>query len=319
MMYHYVRRHDPSLDRGIHGLSPAAFTDQLGGLCRELEPIEWSDLCAWMRGEGSIPDRCFLLTFDDGLSDHIENVLPILEAWHLHGVFFVPGVVLTSPRMLPAHAVHLLMAALGEADFERELLDAVKRQGNGDDPYALFAVEDAEKLYHYESPSCARLKYLLTVALPLEVRNSVVASLFERHVGSSTEWSHRWYLGREDLATMQSLGHTIGGHGFDHDPYTRLALPDRIADLRCVADALREVLGPGARPFSYPFGRVDPKTTQACRNAGFAGAFTTEAHWIAQDGDVMRLPRIDTIHVTSVLTEAIGNNAQRPPRGAAAT
>jgi peptidoglycan/xylan/chitin deacetylase (PgdA/CDA1 family) len=302
-MYHYVRNRDLPIYDGVCGLTPEEFGAQLDRLCRLLEPVDWPTLYAWMQGRRSIPRRCFLLTFDDGLADHARTVLPILEARRLRGAFFVPGAVLASRRMLPAHAIHLLFSRLGDAAFQRELRNELARRSGGTDWLASVDAKAAETMYHYESPARARLKYLLTVVLPIELRNAVVDALFERHIGSITRWSRHCYLSWDDLTEMESLGHTIGGHGFSHEPYLRLAPTQRREDMRRVANVLRDGLGADIRPFSYPYGSFDADTIAVCREAGFVHAFTTESQWTTRGCDPLQFPRVDTIHVDNVLRE----------------
>lgn len=303
VMYHYVRDHDAARAYDFPCINPIDFGRQVDRLCEQREPIDWPTLYAWRQGRKSIPRRCFLLTFDDGLADHAQVVLPILERRGIHGVFFVPGAMLATQRMLAAHAVHLLLATLGEKALEREVEKELSIQSPDTDWAASIREPNAAALYHYESPQRARLKYGLTVALPIALRNRIVDTLFERRIGSSRRWARTWYLGWDDLTNMQSAGHTIGGHGFRHEPYQRLTPRETATDIERVAEILRDGLGPGIRPFSYPYGSFMDETCTACRAAGFAHAFTTERRSIATDCEVMRLPRIDTIYVTDVLNE----------------
>ncbi|UCE62356.1 MAG: polysaccharide deacetylase family protein [Phycisphaerales bacterium] len=286
-------------------MTGSEFTRQLDLLRETLTPIDWPSLYAWAQGRADIPERCFLLTFDDGLADHARNVVPILEDRDLRGVFFVPGRILTSHRMLPAHAVHLLLAAIGEERLLDELDDYLK--SHGDEARGVDSLDPAavNSMYHYETPVRANLKYLLTMALPNDLRNAAVDTLFERHVGASARWSRHWYLGWDDLVRMQSRGHTIGGHGFSHEPYIQLTPSQRDCDVHREAAVLRDGLGVDIRPFSYPFGRHDDAISAACRAAGFAHAFTTEQSWVTRDSDTMRLPRVDTINVAQVLAEEV--------------
>lgn len=305
VIYHYVRDKELPVHEGVGGLTPEQFSAQLDRLCSVAEPIDWPTFYAWTQDRRSIPRRSFLLTFDDGLADHARTVLPILQERGLRGVFFVPGVVLTSQVMLPAHATHLLLSRLGEAAFDRELADELAKHTRKRDWLASVDVETAETLYHYESSTRARLKYLLTISLPIELRNAVVGALFERCIGSSARWSRHWYLSWDDLTEMESLGHTIGGHGYVHEPYPRLTATQRREDMSRVARVLRDGLGADIRPFSYPYGRFDDQTASVCRESGFVHAFTTESCWVARACDPLRLPRVDTIHVNTVLKEEL--------------
>ena len=314
VMYHYVHDTEPVTAEGVGSLTTREFKDQLDQLCRVAEPINWPWLFAWMEGRSELPERCFLLTFDDGLADHARIVAPILMERGLRGVFFVPGAVLTSQRMLPAHATHLLLSTLGVERFEQELLHHLaERQDHG-----ITADEDADvdwsarvdeaaaqTMYDYETPQRAWVKYLLTAVLPIELRNAALEALFEQHVGSMQRWAGEWYMGWDELVYLHSVGHTIGAHGYGHEPYLRLTPAQRRQDLRRIAAVLRGGLGADIRPFSYPYGSFDDDTCAACRETGFAHAFTTQRQWIDSDSDTHCLPRIDTIHVGKVLEEEL--------------
>ncbi len=308
VMYHYV--HDEELlprtptDRPLTGmvaLETAQFIEQVACLSRDMEPIDWPTLYAWIQGRGSIPHRSFLLTFDDGLADHARAVRPVLDAAGIRGTFFVPGAVLASHRLLPAHAVHLLLSVLDDATFERELFGFLAEWSpEGEWEEAVDPVA-AERMYHYETPERARLKYLLTIVLPIKLRNAAVQRLFENHVGSAARWARRWYLGWDDLVDMQARGHTIGGHGFSHEPYLRLSSAARRDDMRRSFAMLQTGLGSCIRPFSYPFGSHDADVASVCRNAGFVHGFTTRQGWVSGAPDTHSLPRVDTIDVDAVL------------------
>ena len=141
------------------------------------------------------------------------------------------------------------------------------------------------------------------MTLPIDLRRAAVKFLFDHHVGSTVRWARTWYLGWDDVVKLQTLGHTVGGHGHDHEPYSRLTPPGRRQDANRVASLIRAGIGAGIRPFSYPYGDCDEDTATVCREAGFAHGFTTQRGWITCDRDPLRLPRVDTIDVDAVLDE----------------
>ena len=301
VMYHYISDRNPSLSRGFQALSIAGFRAQLDDLCRHMEPTDWPSFYGWMQGRVDLPKRCFLLTFDDGLSSHARFVLPVLQALGLRGVFFVPTSVLTHEHLLSAHAVHILLSRLGDEGLREALLAALHAHDASVDWPSAMHTDAALALYHYESENRARLKYFLNVTLPINLRQPMIESLFEEYVGSRKRWSRDWYLGWENLVEMQALGHSIGGHGNSHEPLTCLTPAQGRADIRQTARVLNDGLGPDIRPFSYPLGRYDESTMAFCREAGFAAFFTTEPHWIRSGADARRLPRVDAINVTAAL------------------
>ncbi|MFQ5413643.1 MAG: polysaccharide deacetylase family protein [Phycisphaerae bacterium] len=303
IMYHYVLDERRDAGSGICGRTAPDFRRQLDRLCDTAEAIDWASMYAWLQGRGSMPKRSFLLTFDDGLAGHARVVAPILKERGIRAVFFVCGDVLVRQRLLPVHAVHLLMGTLGEDGFRDALLARLAEEDPSLDWAASVDPAAADRMYHYETPDRARLKYLLAVTLPAALRDHVVDALFEQHVGSATRWAKEWYLNWDDLTDLEAMGHTVGGHGQCHEPCTRLG-PERLRqDMTSVAAVLSGGLGPDLRPFAYPYGRCSDEVCTQCRRAGFVQAFTTERGWITAGSDPMRLPRVDTIDVETVLDE----------------
>jgi peptidoglycan/xylan/chitin deacetylase (PgdA/CDA1 family) len=300
IMYHYVRDRADGAESDIRGLDVASFTEQIDSLGRTLEPIDWPTFVAWRTGRRSIPQRSFLLTFDDGLSDHADVVAPILESRGLHGVFFVQSSVLVDQSMVTAHQIHLLLCKMDAAT----LLDLVRRRAPSNGTAApkdrLIALE-AKKRYSYETPERADLKHYLTHVLPVEARNTIVADLFAEHVGDPHEYARRWYMDWDQLSQMQRAGHTIGGHGHSHEPYDRLTVSQQAADMARCSAVLRDGLGREARPFSYPYGVLDEDIARRCAFAGFVNGFTTQRGWIGAFDDAHRLRRVDTIHADAVV------------------
>lgn len=304
VMYHYVFGAEQCLltpGEPIGGLSAIEFERQLDELCRNLEPLSWGMLVSARRNGTPLPPRSFLLTFDDGLRCHASVVAPILARRRLRGVFFVPGRCLDEEHLLPAHALHILLWRVGECVLLAELDDYLKRHGGANEQLEQVDHTIVERVYHYETPDRATLKYMLNVHLPLPVRNALIATLFNKHIGSPARWAREWYLGWEELEELQAAGHTIGGHGYSHEPLATLTPHEQREDVYRCAQTLREGLGHDARPFTYPFGSFDDDAIHACRSAGFINAFTTERRWLTIHDGAFSLPRIDTIDVQNEL------------------
>jgi peptidoglycan/xylan/chitin deacetylase (PgdA/CDA1 family) len=318
VMYHYVRPRDPLMSDGVVGLTPAAFETQLDRLCRFMEPIDWPTLFAWSEGRMVIPSRCFLLTFDDGLKDHAAQVAPILDRRGIRGTFFVAGQALSEYRLICGHAVHLLLGRLGTERLSAELSRYLESRYAGEDWVGVADERAAVALYAYETPERARLKYLLHMVLPGPVRREALAALFEAHVGSPRRWAKAWYLSWEELAELQHAGHTIGGHGFSHEPLARLSASEQRTDLVRAAAVLNDGLGRDIRPVSYPFGRYDDHTMAASREAGFVHGFTTERAMIDHASSPFTLPRVDTIHVEEAI-QTFGLDELTPKTAAASS
>ncbi len=296
VMYHYVGNYDDH--PGIHAVSDGDFAGQVDALSKTMEPIDWPALYAWTQGKGKIPDRCFLLTFDDGLLGQEGHATTVLEERGIRGTFLVPGRVLMEPRvLLAAHAVHLLLSKVDADELEHEIVNRVP---------APLLVAGAATMWHYEPrPVVARIKYLLTVVLPRDPRETLIRELFRKHIGSMEDYALRWYMNVSDLRRMQAAGHTIGGHGFSHEPYGGMTQTEQLDDMMDSHAILSSKLD-GVytrnrplypRPFSYPYGQYKGGAERACRTAGFATAFTTERRCADDTCGPYRLPRVDAMYL----------------------
>jgi peptidoglycan/xylan/chitin deacetylase (PgdA/CDA1 family) len=246
-----------------------------------------------------------LLTFDDGVADHAEVVAPILDQRGLSGVFFVSGSALVGGRVDAAHQIHRLQAILGDDEFDRAVEAWLARNDPSTRWFDEIDMAIARSVYHYETSSRAATKYLLSFSLPIPLRNEMLDALLRQYLGDPRQLATEWYLRPEDLRRMQSDGHTIGGHGFTHEPLERLSAAERRRDIRQSHDMLRLVLGEAERPFSFPYGSFDEQIVDECQAEGFAAAFTTQVGWIGQRDDEGCLNRVDTIKVEEFVGEEI--------------
>ncbi len=72
---------------------PAAFQAQLEGLMDAgLTPVSFEHLVAAVEGWADLPDKAFVVSFDDGWLDQLDGALPVLQELRVPAVFFVlPG------------------------------------------------------------------------------------------------------------------------------------------------------------------------------------------------------------------------------------
>jgi len=296
LMYHYVADLTGGTYKGQRGLSPEEFESQVIALKKHFDPITWEQFRS-QRARGRVADRpAVMFSFDDGLACQAGVAAPILERHGVRGVFLVPGAVLLGGRLLDAHRVHLLLNGLALGG--ESLLGAVKDQlAAGDlvnDWWSRLDPVKAAKAYAHETcQSRQLLKYLLNFVLPSQLRGRILDRLLADHGVNEQEWAARWYGPRDAWKKLQDKGHTVGGHGFAHEPLAELSPEAQERDLTASHDALKDLLGPGERPMSYPFGSYDANTTVLARRAGFEAAMTTVEGLNDMSTDMYQLRRVD--------------------------
>ena len=86
---------------------------------------------------------------------------------------------------------------------------------------------------------------------------------------------------------------SVGAHGFEHRPLTKMTTGDAERDLRRSRDALHEILQHDVSTMSYPFGLVNQDVRDAASRAGFTKAACSKWGFNHQDTDPLMLRRID--------------------------
>ena len=113
VMYHYVRDLEHSRYPRIKGLSVEGFRNQLAHIESRYTPISADDLLeAVVFPHRSLPENAILLTFDDGYSDHYENVLPLLKEGGMKACFFPMAKAILEHRVLDVNKIQFILAAV---------------------------------------------------------------------------------------------------------------------------------------------------------------------------------------------------------------
>lgn len=296
IMYHYVRPIAGSEWSGLKGRETVEFRGQLDWLRKNRTIVAMEDVvAAWNHG-ATLPDDAALLTFDDGLRDHHDIVLPILEAEGVSAAFFPPSGPLVDSRVLDVHRIQFVLAAGADpVILARELDELIIARGLGD--VAALRARFARPS-RWDPAETVYVKRVLQRGLPAAARRDLTGDLFARFVSSDeTGFAAELYCGAEELRNLHEAGMHLGSHTHSHGWLTDL-------EAETVRDELLRSLGPlreaGVRTedgwtLSYPYGGFDEVTVAVARGLGChlaVGMEVREAE-VATD-DPLRLPRLNT-------------------------
>ena len=266
-MYHYVREAETTPAVGYRGLDPATFDAQLDAIARVATPVGWAAVDAAVGGGPSLPPDAVLLTFDDGLRDHHDVVLPRLAARGFPAIFFVLARD-TTGGLTVGHRLHVLLGTRSAAALREEV---VARLGVADRRrYA--ALEAAMR---EAGPSDADDVWKRPLQRELApVAGPILRELVEGSIGPEADLAAALYLDAAQRVELISAGMTLGGHGADHVWLDHLGPAAVEREVRRSAELLAKH-GPGPWPFAYPYGGVPRGAGTLLRRHGFGAAFTT--------------------------------------------
>jgi peptidoglycan/xylan/chitin deacetylase (PgdA/CDA1 family) len=304
VMYHYIRDLRNTSFPRIKGMLTSDFQEQVTALRSQYEMATLESALAFLQGVYSPPRDLCLLTFDDGLKDHYLEVTPILVDFDIQGVFFIITSCLQEHCIAPVHMNHFLMAALDFNFYKQAFLERLSEFDHDVHIYSQIDNITAQHTYCWDTPEVATFKYFFNFILNSDIRDQVVKTLFEEHIGDERSFSQTLYLSWEEARQMQTAKMLFGGHSHQHKPLATLCDTELSWDLSTCQELLTEHLRPqDLWPFSYPYGKQDSFNDTAVRQLkrlGFNCSFGTEVDVNLPGRDLFTLHRIDC---NNVLTE----------------
>ena len=288
VMYHYVRD-----DARVHARTIAELEAELDHVAEHYTAVRLEDVVT-----GGWPENACLLTFDDGLVEHLDVVAPALERRGLTGVFCPPGRAVVERRPLDVQRTQFLLAATPDHEALGRRILAV-----ADDPDRLWAENTPQ--HRYDAPSTVFVKRALQEGLPDGQREELLETLFHEYVTVDDEaFAASLYLTLDGCRELVRRGHEVIGHGWQH---RRLGLLDEAAqrvELERTRDFVEDVGGTWA--LCYPYGGRNETTLRLLRELRCAAALTTDPRRATPADSLLELPRIDTNDLQLEVVELAG-------------
>jgi peptidoglycan/xylan/chitin deacetylase (PgdA/CDA1 family) len=277
VMYHYVRPSAPGLPYFPY-LRLADFERQLDHFEQSYGFVDRMSFLAWVDG-GPFP-RGVLLTFDDGLRDHIDFVLPVLKARGLFGLFYVSSGPALTGGILDVHKVHLALGRIGpEAalDWLKSHAPDLLENGKGVAAASTYAHQNADETTKY-------LKWLFNWRLSAEERMGPLDRLFEHaFAGAPPAWQDI-YLDADSVRALSEAGMGVGPHGHTHDLSIRLSPARQRQEIALSCAFVEENGGSRDWGYCYPYGSraaFSEETERVVAESGCPFAFAAEPGDIA--------------------------------------
>jgi peptidoglycan/xylan/chitin deacetylase (PgdA/CDA1 family) len=301
VMYHYVRDTSRTPWPKIRALRTDDFKRQVDAMTEQFEMATLESALEFLEGRFMPKRPMCLLTFDDGLKDHLANVMPILLETGVQGVFLLPTGALEERRVASVHKNHFLLASLSFDKYCQEFADRLVEE----DPGMSLDVSESEvrHVYRWDPIPVATLKYIINFRARPAVIARILDGLFAEHVCEERAFASDFYLTWDDARQMQAAGMVMGGHSHQHLSLTGLSQDELWCDLTRCVEIMRARLGAQlAWPFSYPFGAHDDLIVEHIRQLGFDCAFTTVQGPNAVDTGLFRIRRVDPKDVSPLCT-----------------
>jgi peptidoglycan/xylan/chitin deacetylase (PgdA/CDA1 family) len=294
IMYHYVREAPSRLPyfRYLHVEDFARQLDWFAENHRFVTRDEFDDACR----TGDAPDGV-VLTFDDGLVDHYECVLPLLKERGLFGIFYICSAPVERRKLLDVHRIHLILGRLGGEAAMQRLQRHLRDEMLGDAQRTEF--REATYRNQVNDDATTTFKRMLNYWISYEYREAVLDALFEEEFGDQGEIAEAFYLSPAQIREMDAAGMIMGSHGANHFLFSKLSIERQREEIAESFQYLSRVLGKPVTTFCYPYGgshAFTPDTVSLLEEAGTLFSFDVNPRDITaedlRDGR-QALPRYD--------------------------
>jgi peptidoglycan/xylan/chitin deacetylase (PgdA/CDA1 family) len=213
--------------------SVGEFNADLEFLLRRYKPVAISDLLDHVTGRHDLPERAFLLTFDDGFREMHDIVAPILSAKGVSATFFLNSAFVDNRELC-----YLNKASL--------LVDQYLRHSTAAITQELMRLLASSGIYSRDVPSGIRAIGYKERAVADELAR-VLELDYEAYLSSV-----RPYLTASQVRSLIASGFSIGAHSIDHPLYASIALEEQLRQTIASVRAIRQAFQLSYGAFAFP-------------------------------------------------------------------
>jgi len=257
------------------------FEWQLDYIVSRYNPVSFAQVLDWLNGNGRLPARPVLITFDDGHANNVHYAFPHLKERGVPFTCFVVASALGEQKLL-----------WFEEGYSRILYSNKK----------VWQLQNGESIPlgtpEQRSAACSKF-FMMFHKLSEAEQESEISHLraqlpLEKGAGSFP--SRFDFLSEEELITLRASGGEIGAHTMTHPILASQSSKNAGDEIRLSKSVLEKALGTTVQAFAYPFGmpQLDFSTrdSETVKQAGFSLAFAANAGFVTRNSDRFALPRI---------------------------
>lgn len=265
--YHYVRNDKQNAFK-LHGYSLDEFKRHLDFFKDNYRVVGLEELVKQKNQKKDIEKYCSII-FDDGISDHYENVFPELVSRNIPATFF--PIASTFDGKAPVTIkMHIVFSKIENKIIAEHLEKYLREKFN--EAFPNFKVPTTHRINDNfrmkDDIITANLKQIIS-ELPLNVKENFADSLFSTIVKDEKKFCEEFFLQPQQIKEMREAGMGIGSHSYNHTSLKSLNFDEQKEDISRAKKILESIVNDKIEAFSYPFGDRDDNTSRVLRDLGF--------------------------------------------------
>jgi len=304
-MYHYVREDSDDFPYSAHK-RVSEFISEIEKLHTMGYGFDNVSRCVRRCLDNNVTeDKTLLLTFDDGLKDHIVVARQLAAMGVTGATFYIPiGPYLTG-QILPVHKAHIIRSRFGRESFsllqQASKILGLNIEAKQDTKSQIF---DSRYQHQRDSEEIKLFKRHVNYYGNRDEVNALLDKIIELSGLSLSTQSV--YLTRAEIREISSLGFEVGSHGLSHTPMSRLSVNEQSKEMVESKSFLEAIVERPVKSFCYPYGRKSSYTRSTVgllEASGFASSLSVDPRDITiadLQTSIYEIPRYDCNLINSI-------------------
>lgn len=244
-----------------------------------------------------LPSNKVIMTFDDGLKDHLYAAEK-LKKFGSTGIFFISTMPFKNHQILDVHKTHLITGRISGKEILHQMNKYITKNNIknftdlGDERkfYKKYKVDDQDE-------SIKKFKKLMNFCGEINLRSKILNYLL-KYFEINYKYSD-YYLSKKEIRYLKHLGMIIGAHTETHSVLSRMNYQQQFKEINNCKKYLQNITKSEIDLFCYPYGErtsYDNNTIKILKNLKFKQAYSVCKRDISSyylKNKYLELPRYD--------------------------
>ena len=283
--YHRIRSDESSstaFHDEVYGPTLAEFAEQIAWLNGHTRIISEADLLLALDSGRPLPDRCSMITFDDGYRDNFTLAVPVLERCRVPATFLIPSEIISSRRLGWWDMISYFVKATGKHTIE---VDGISYSLAGSRQAVMNAI--IQRITQGLCLDTDGLLRCLSTACEVDF--------------PSTETQSAELMTWDEIRQVSRGGVTIGSQTHTHPVLATIDREDQVYELTTSKAVLEREIGKPVCSIAYPVGgysHFTEETKELARLCGYSIGYS----FATGVNSTLNLDRFDVKRVSSPIT-----------------
>ena len=252
-------------------------------------------------------NKVILLTFDDGLKDHLDAAKILKNLGIPKGTFYIPTQPYLNNEILHVHKAHLILSKEGEKSLDL-LFEACNQLDISITDHNNYEIEKENYKNAYSrfdsNSKIKEFKRLINFYGSIGLRDTLLNEIIIK-LGILKK-AEDLYLSFDEIKEISEMGFEIGSHGVSHTLLSRLDKKKQKEELSSSKKFLEHLISKKINSFCYPYGgkkSYNQHTLRLLKEVNYHNAISVEQRNISEEtikNNLFEIPRYDCNQITEL-------------------